>query len=136
ASIPGNGGEGRSCFDLLRGFGEAAAGGLDAAKQFRTLVAAGAIDGGFALQEQIGELVVAARLAATDLNVPIAGFSPTGNAYQARCRLFVVGRAFNGVGDGSEEDVGTSLFYVIYGELDIGEILALIAPHQEHAGLD
>jgi hypothetical protein len=84
----------------------------------------------------VGELVEAARVPALDAIIAIRTLDPRFQVHQPRRDFIEVGRALDRIRNRREEHVGVGLLDVLDRRLDVRNLFALVAPHQEHACLD
>ena len=75
-------------------------------------------------------------MAAGDFQLAIRAVRPILNRHQARRHLLVVRRALDGIGNGGEEHIRQAGFHVLDGGFNVRQLLAFVAKHEEHAGLN
>src|SRR5215831_16151885 len=68
--------------------------------------------------------------------VPVGTFFPNFQTLDAIGNVGKIRRAFDRVSNRSEKDVRIGLLDVLDGGVNVGELLSLVTPHQEHSGLD
>src|ERR1700678_4253239 len=118
----------RSCFDLMEGGPQPLTGGQNSAGI--------RICSHLGFQKFIRVAIKLFGMPAAKLNLAVRAGFPRANAHQAGRDLIEVRRSFDGIRNGGEKDVGAALLDVIHGGLNVGDLLAFVAPHEEHAGLD
>src|ERR1700722_2870488 len=75
-------------------------------------------------------------MAAFDFDLAIGTTSPGLQLNELVSYYFVIRRALDWVRNCGKEDVGLTGADVLYGGLDVGQLLVLVAPHEKHAALD
>src|SRR5580700_4984572 len=90
----------------------------------------------FIAKQAVSELVETGWTAPLHNHFAVGGFVPWLELNQRVRDAFVVGRAFDGISNGREENVGVRALHVLDGLFDILQLFSLVAPHQKHSCLD
>ena len=90
----------------------------------------------FVAQQLVGEAVELARVPVPNTKFAGRGVLPLLEWFNALGNLREIRRALDGISHRGEENIGIGLLDVLDSGFDVGKIFALVAPHQEHPGLN